>query len=63
LHIERVQRQQLAHTGLFAGNHREFVAVILADHPQAPGQRQHEQEEQHLELARETEPSKQADTR
>jgi hypothetical protein len=52
----------LANAGLLAGNHREFVAVIVADHPQAPGQGQHEQEEQHLELARETETAEQADT-
>ncbi|VVN18832.1 hypothetical protein PS681_04226 [Pseudomonas fluorescens] len=30
--VQRIQREQLAYAGTFAGNQIEFVAIVLADH-------------------------------
>jgi hypothetical protein len=59
----RASGQQLPHPGTFAGDQAEFVAIVLADHPQAAGQRQDKQQKQQLEFARKAKTPQQPDPR
>ncbi|MNX86190.1 hypothetical protein D3C86_1180620 [compost metagenome] len=61
--IQRIERKQLPHPGAFAGDQVEFVAIVLADHPQAAGQRQDKQQKQQLEFTCEAKTPQQPDPR
>ncbi len=61
--VQCIQREQLTHTGTFAGDQIELLAIVMADHQQAAGQRQNEQQKQQLEFTCEAKPPQQFDPR
>jgi hypothetical protein len=61
--VQGIEGKQLANPGTLAGNQVQFVAVVLADHPQAAGQRQDKQQKQQLKFTCEAKTPQQPDPR